>query len=225
MKGAKPITFTADNILGLLSYAYAEQHIPFKNALKDRCPKTTTRRICKPQPIVKLDKFEFNHFVIPGKPAPGFAWDYPLYKAGDILYVREPWRAPKKYDDLPPSELDPKQWLKRNGGLWYEADGAKPTKPVWEPGKYRHARYMPKWAARIYLQVATDSHIEPLQSITPVGAINEGYPGLTTRHLVTDYLDWFISIWDNIHGEGSWEENPYVWVTTFRIDKIINHGK
>jgi len=71
---------------------------------------------------------------------------YKNWKVGDLLWVRETWAAGVEWDDEKPSEIDP---LCGGNDIWYLADGKK-TEGY---GKTRRSRFMPKWAARIWLEI------------------------------------------------------------------------
>ncbi len=77
-----------------------------------------------------------------------------------------------------------------------------------EPKKWRPSIYTPRWASRITLEI-NDVRVEKLQSITPADAIAEGCPG---------GVDQYWALWDSIHGAGSWNINPFVWVVDFRSE-------
>jgi len=91
-----------------------------------------------------------------------------------------------------------------------------------EFGRYRHARFTPRWASRITLEV-TDVHVEQLQLITPVDVKAEGVELLKTNcegecggfHCLIQRRP-FITLWDSINGEGAWHRNPWVWAVSFR---------
>lgn len=73
--------------------------------------------------------------------------------------------------------------------------------------------HMPKWAARIWLEV-TGVRAEPLQHITVRDAMAEGCARMRD----------FPVVWDECYGETPfcWKRNPYVWVIGFR--RVANHG-
>lgn len=74
-------------------------------------------------------------------------------------------------------------------------------------------RFMPRWACRTVLEI-TNVRVERVQDISEEDAIAEG--------VVPDDDDrWnpvqaFEHLWESIHGEGSWELNPFVWCLSFR---------
>jgi len=71
------------------------------------------------------------------------------YTPGDRLWVREAWRTRVTVDDLKPSEMTPFDLP-----LWFEADRDRPEYGKrTDFGRYRHARFMPRWASRLTLTV------------------------------------------------------------------------
>jgi hypothetical protein len=70
--------------------------------------------------------------------------------------------------------------------------------------------YMPRWASRILLEM-DDIRVERVQEIADADAIAEGV------ETATDYA----RIWDAINGrresDSRWEQNPWVWVISFRV--------
>lgn len=152
---------------------------------------------------------------------------------GDRLYVRETWGAlwPDMESvplegcnivyraDLPPGCTDyPGEWPED------EARG-NPDAPKWRP-----SIHMPKWAARIWLEV-TGVRVERLQGISEVEALAEG----CSRRISVDsmgnvwdadaigrdgsYRDCFVLLWNEINAKRGygWDENPFVWVVSFRV--------
>lgn len=101
--------------------------------------------------------------------------------------------------------------------------------------------HMPRWASRILLEI-TEVRVERLQNINGEDAIAEGLSrlskdaGRTWKFGIPDrdglpgndddgwhWQDWsvdpreaFARIWRLIHGEGSWQLNPWVWVIEFK---------
>ena len=129
----------------------------------------------------------------------------PYGNIGDVLWVRETFRI---HDD---------EFVYKAGVLSWKNLINLPWKP---------SLFMPKAACRIFLQV-TDVRVKRLNDITEEDAIKEGmelfqfkashgFPTMTFKGL-------FQNIWGVINGPSSWEENPWVWVISFkRIEKPEN---
>ena len=77
----------------------------------------------------------------------------------------------------------------------------------------RQSIFMPRWASRILLEV-TDIRVERLQDISETDARAEGIAKnqCPDWHALMDYQ----VLWESIHGPGSWDANPWVWVIGFR---------
>jgi hypothetical protein len=134
---------------------------------------------------------------------------------GDLLWVREPWRAPAMFERHSPAgmaalvaELD------APCPIHYEADGQRAhwdapqpgQESVQQPGRLRQARHMPQWASRILLRI-TDVRVERLHDMTYADAIHEGWDNQGELSLI----DWYIQHWQGC----GWESNPFVWVLGF----------
>ena len=218
--------------------------------------KNKTRRLVNPQP--NDVGFGRNCSVAPY--CTGTAWPLAYYerrgacwnssnplkcpygKAGDHLWVREAWRTAMQWDHLSPAELPIDNFITAVQHIDYLADAGKKT----QHGRYRHARFMPRWASRTDLEI-TDIRIERLHDITVEDAIAEGIerapemPGgnfwknylFKTSHPkrrdtvvpecreILGYMDpisSFASLWDSINGIGSYAAaNPRVWVISFKL--------
>lgn len=78
---------------------------------------------------------------------------------------------------------------------------------------------MPKWAARIWLEV-TAVRLERLQDITEADAAAEGVPEFIYGCVSFTNRESFEMIWQSCYGAKSWQENPFVWVIEFkRVEK------
>lgn len=90
--------------------------------------------------------------------------------------------------------------------------------------------FMPKSAARIWLQIV-DVKPERLQDINSSEAVWEGVepeghlPSNTTyyKNYLKDFIfegspiNSFSSLIDHINGPGTWQQNPWVWVISFKV--------
>lgn len=219
--------------------AAKERGIPFSGPLVRAIldgTKTQTRRIVKPQPLPEMRE-EDGRFAAPSV----YTWERrigrnvsiestvrcPYGAPGDRLYVREAWRVPKSLDALSGAKIAAKAldagYVSPWAAIQYEADGAR--NQCWigsaQPGRYRQARFMPRWASRITLEV-TGVRVERLQSITEADARAEGCPGFDgAGHPAGDDgmtpREDFASLWDEINSEhASWGANPWAWVVSFR---------
>ena len=100
--------------------------------------------------------------------------------------------------------------------------------------KWKPSLFMPKEACRIFLEIE-DVKVERLQDITEEDAINEGifdmYRGKgIIGNAYRNYLDKeggydsvaddaihsFQTLWQKINGISSWDDNPFVWVNSFK---------
>lgn len=119
----------------------------------------------------------------------------------------------------------PKEKPEENIDIYYRADGEccdqipecccheYPWKTPWKP-----SIHMPRWASRILLEV-TEIRVERLQEITEDEAKAEGV--ITEKAVkVSSYVYWFENLWENIHGPGSWDANPWVWVVCFKVVEV-----
>lgn len=109
----------------------------------------------------------------------------PAARVGELLYVRELWLRPP------------------GGHTIYAADEVGPT-----VRKFRPAMYMPRAAARLWLQVQS-VRVERLQAITATDLAAEGLPPGQS----------LAAIWDGFYtGPGErYAENPWVWVIAFGV--------
>ena len=136
----------------------------------------------------------------------------PRYAAGDILWVRETW-AKRIHSD---------------NRYYYKADNNLGAIFNREDDKWRSPIFMPREAARIFLQV-TNVRVERLQDITEEDAIAEGlnigtvdnekYAKNNAYRLLADNLPvaMFADLWDSLNAKRGygWEKNPWVWVIEF----------
>ncbi|MFY3626074.1 hypothetical protein ACOTFH_05555 [Achromobacter xylosoxidans] len=206
--------------------------------------KTQTRRLVTPwAPRLGVDAVPADVSYLP---------DFTCYRAtcpggqpGDHLWVREAWRSTADLDKHSGSQIAD---LCLDAGynvpwapIQYEADGARrdwkhtgtpPHDGPPQPGRYRHARFMPRWACRLVLEI-TGVRVERLQDISYEDALAEG--AFDPRMFVGDEwndadgesadelarrLQWpqraFRELWCKINGAESWDANPWVWIVEFR---------
>lgn len=217
--------------------------------------KTQTRRVIKPQPdfsgviypsLLKWRRFRSKWGAFPQNASKGsipmFAYNCPFGKVGDRLYVREKFQLSKgDFASTLEEELNKKPQV-----LYYASDSPRyRDKDKWKP-----SIHMPKWAARIYLEI-TDIRVERLQNISAEDADAEGFwdarkelphhpdcPGIfpfepdpkkQPTECPFDCGQWSVPeifgyYWDSIaKKEYQWDRNPWVFVLTFQ--KTIEEEK
>jgi hypothetical protein len=138
---------------------------------------------------------------------------------GDTLWVREAWWADRLFDDRPPRDVP--EW----SPTLMLADETHRGGHLGHPGRYRHARYMPRHFSRIDLRVRT-VRVERLGDISEADARAEGLrlhaAGWTDGVNGYDTLsarDAFAELWEHVHGDGAWERDRsrWVWVYGFEV--------
>lgn len=179
-------------------------------------------------------------------------WLSSFYQPGDRLWVREGWRIGAWDEDTGRVAIDyradgycRREWLEIAGDdsgdifnrLWIQStDDAEKALGVqefyhWEPGKspcrWRPSIFMPRWAARILLEVAS-IRAERLQDISASDCLAEGMDGLTTLFSNSDepcddrgisVHEQFFELWDSLNARRGhdWHSNPWVQVIEFKI--------
>lgn len=201
--------------------------------------KTQTRRIINSD----VNNIQWQPIVLNGYG--GFCDEHgnpikPKYKIGDIVWVRETFYAYGRWVKNGLSKTG-KQKYKFNdftllsySNFQYKYEDCKPqrikTGKENEIGWYkRPSLFMPKKACRLFIKIE-DVAAEKVQSISKEDAIKEGLKEFTKDGTVSKYglENWIWSdmprlatnafgyLWSKINGKESWDENPFVWVYSFK---------
>ena len=131
----------------------------------------------------------------------------PYGQPGDRLWVREAFAiVPRtayrcsegvqqtlRPDDDHDAAIYREGWVRSKGGF-----------------RWRPSIHMPRWASHITLEV-TGVRVERLQDISEADAISEGTP-----FPCGGWVGGYQKLWESIHGPGSWDLNPWVWVVEFK---------
>jgi hypothetical protein len=156
-----------------------------------------------------------------------------------MLWVREEHYAYGTWQPNGYTKLDRKKWkfVAESGRVQFTPPDnfkiSRDKQDPFVPAFYKRlGRFMPKAAARIWLEITSIS-IERLQDITDYDAVSEGIieyedgsfhnyftqKGLRTEDGVECLLEKgsFQSLWCAVNGVKSWEENPWVWVIQFKL--------
>ncbi len=209
--------------------------------------KWQTRRMAEPQPFPDLNGHGW-HWRSKALLAAGYGAPYihaelgeafyrameaaSKFKVGDRIWWREAWKTLKVHDHAPGSELD-------GAPVCYLADDLQDVQ-LW--GRYRHARFMPRWAARLVDEISEvrvqrlqdiseeDAHAEGIEPLHVSGTgrqawrmypHTDGVPGEEVaayygRPFTFDPIESYRSLWLSINGPGSWDTNPFVVALTFK---------
>ena len=158
---------------------------------------------------IEIDGFKATGMCIPNIPIK-------IHK-GDILWVRETWQTAWNFYKKSCETI-----YKADGGYWIDDDGIMKWKP---------SIYMPKEAARIFLEVS-NVRVERLKDISEEDAIEEGIEIIHyAENILPVFRNYllkekkgtlnprlsFRTLWEKINGEDSWNANPWVWVYEFKV--------
>lgn len=204
--------------------------------------KLQTRRLIVPAPPKDI-VFDPTHAAVFQRGGGYERW-CPYGNEGYRLWVREAWRTAESLDKHSGAQIAELAlvagWNKPWAPIQYEADGALSSRDDWvqfgpfpstaKAGRYRHARFMPRWAARILLEIE-EVRAEPLGEISEEDARREGvrpHDGHGVGHDGWRVGDGevfptarmaFAAYWNKLNearGFG-WAKRPWVWVITFRL--------
>jgi len=223
----KPILFSAPMVRAILSGS-----------------KSQTRRIVKPQPIMRdggdcvVEYGKQRHSgpaeYLLGHVLPRFGCPYG--QPGDRLWVRETFITGCEMDENGYFKTDDagnhidKIWYRASTPdlVWYDGDDGSPGNPRWKP-----SIFMPRSASRLTLEI-TAVRVDRLQEISEADAQAEGIervggeyscspwrnyrigqPGEMSCHCSSKARS-YMTLWESINGPGSWAANPWVWVIEFK---------
>lgn len=181
--------------------------------------KTQTRRIVNPQPAWIAEPF------VPFKTAdadPNGIINCPYGRRGDRLYIKEPHYLFGKWYKNGKTATGRQKWrfiYDKTPGVRFPDN--KPEHICIDKVQIgwfkRSALFMPKWAARNWLEI-TGIRVERLRDINEEDAMAEGCnPYMLPCHPdVSPFKAGYSQLWESINGAGSWEANPWVWVIEFK---------
>jgi|APHM01.1.fsa_nt_gi hypothetical protein len=157
----------------------------------------------------------------------------PYGQAGDVLWCREAFRFPAESDNESPSAYVDR-WERPSYArevVVYEAShnktGSLPDDGLGDWGRKRPSTHMPRELCRIRLRVE-EVRVERVQEIDmddlfAEGLNDDGAPPITMNDPENRYFavkSQFADLWNEIHGDGAWDDNPWVWVVEFsRLDE------
>jgi hypothetical protein len=179
--------------------------------------KGQTRRICKAKLYEPLMERGF---------APGIG----IWRGADNSEVRCPYGTPE--NKLWVRETWRPLWASLGEGteVEYRSDSATVVhpvcaKPLITDDRWRPSIFMPRWASRLTLEI-TEVRVERLADISEEDARAEGVERVHGDLFGVEGVipfehhypqDAYASLWESIHGPGSWGASPWVWAISFRV--------
>ncbi|MGR3292529.1 MAG: hypothetical protein ACUZ9M_00775 [Candidatus Scalindua sp.] len=177
--------------------------------------KTQTRRIIKPQPAIEENG----------------NWKWPHKAKGILRYGSEIGYMKKQLPECAKYQVGDRLYVKEEifvhcGGLGkefgtqfgYINNPEKELRTVYVSYEYSHsyrpASRMPKYAVRIWLEVA-GVRVERIQDISKADVKAEGIEIYRTPAYMVRRR--FKALWESCY-KGSWERNDWVWVYEFKRD-------
>lgn len=193
--------------------------------------KTQTRRICKAKRDLGSGCVLVPHELAGEVNQLGDYSNSPYGKPGDRLWVRETFFAWGRWEARHSAKKKRDEWhfvdmtLECGHSYYYAESGNHPlpmrgrrdagVTPGWWK---RPAIFMPRAASRILLEI-TEVRVERLTSIDFMHAWAEGV-GVPGQHYdIAEGAEMYRALWEEIHGPGSWDANPWVWCVSFRVVK------
>ncbi|MBV6321972.1 hypothetical protein [Duganella violaceipulchra] len=161
---------------------------------------------------------------------------FPYGQPGDRLWVRESGirsmlagsgdqRGLFRHD-VPVTPETGQYWVERTRapGASYSVEGCSRAAALLSASaKVTPSIHMPRWASRILLEIIS-VRAERLNDISDIDAVAEGI-GLTPVAIGMKLtfppsesmaVNAYRQLWEQINGEGSWADNPWVWCVEFR---------
>jgi hypothetical protein len=155
----------------------------------------------------------------------------PRWSVGDHLYIKEPWATDKLFDAMSFAEIVASKAA--TIPVWYKDHDTQIDRPEQERGRWRSARFMPKYAARDWLRV-TSCKGERLQSISAEDAVAEGVlfmggiadnwdeapwcASLKDQEPMASPIGAYARLWDSINPDLPWAWNP--WDIAYTFERI-----
>ncbi len=185
--------------------------------------KNQTRRIMNPQPVQDPDfsggwawKTKRTETALQSINEGFYPEVCPYGRPGDLLWVRESFVIGMK-GRKPELGEKPSVWYRADDNenlLWTDEAGTTSFEVPWKP-----SIHMPRSVCRLVLELVS-VRVERLQDISEGDARAEGAeiaPGNVQSPDKESYRGAFAFMWNRINSErGSWSDNPWVWVLSFR---------
>lgn len=202
--------------------------------------KTQTRRVIRHQadgyrhlagqPDM-ADGWYAQHFDVASGWQPDRLVRCPYGVPGDRLYVKERFRRIGRCPDSPEEFARARIEYAADGSIMDrlipESHWDKPTSfPVacGPSDRYHSGRFMPKWAARNWLEIVEEPEPQRLQDISEADCLAEGcklpdgYVALMVSAFREEFRQIYVDLWDSINGRRyPWAGNWWVWPIEYKV--------
>jgi hypothetical protein len=168
-----------------------------------------------PAPAKKFDNSTYYAFEPSNSYRPTWVINCPFGEIGDKIWIRE----------------EHKIWTDDDGSWWncefkdgvimslyYKAiplDTLERLAKRKTLGKWQRARFLPRVFSRI-IAIIEEVRVERLNDISEEDARNEGVSNTENGWPDPQDVVQFQKLWESINGPESWEQNPWVWVISFK---------
>lgn len=147
----------------------------------------------------------------------------PMGHAGDHLWVKEaflpdPSADSDAWDSLPAGYLgwsDRRRASEVPASLRTSENVLYATSWTGQDLRWTSPRFMPRWASRITLEILT-VRVQRLQDLSDADALAEGITVESAQASLGETVAAFSQQWEELHGPGSWDANPYLFAVEFR---------
>ena len=201
---------------------------------------TQFREIVKPQPI-SFEGYSGSGYI--GKPIGEKGFIEPRYKAGETVYLKEPYRFTHTDNvwfinylyGCKKQEFNISIGNKKLHKILIQQEISK--------SGWCNKLFMPEWCTRYFIKI-TAVRCERLQDISDKDCLKEGitdccedsdafrgfFYNETTDLYYETLREAYAALIDSISGRGTWDSNPYVWVYEFTLisksfDQILEDNK
>lgn len=221
----RPIIFSAPMVRAILAGAKTQTRRVVKGAPADWAP--VQPQVYSPTVIDRHGDEQPGRAVYGAGNADGECWiRCPYGQPGGRLWLREAFaivpRTAYAHSAGVQQTLRPDDPYNHDAAIYREGWTRSRGGFRWRP-----SIHMPRWASRITLEI-TSVRVERLQDISEADAAAEGVTpkwepgfsgrlmealgGFSFRPAASAYAD----LWESLHGHGSWDANPWVWVVEFK---------
>lgn len=172
-----------------------------------------------PRPAIKYDNRIYYGFEPINSNDIVWVHTCPYGVPGDELWVRESFWE-EKTQDFTNVAFEDGTLIQLKDQKVFHIPNWKPQGTIW---KKKSPLFMPREASRITL-IVESVKVERLHDITEEGALMEGLSFRNFAEMdkepLSKPIEQYRKLWKEMHGEASWDLNPWVWVIGFSVKEF-----